>query len=214
MVECVGCGEDFSVKGYTYHIHMTSHQPCISAYEEEVRKVVASLQDASDGAHQQLNEDIITPPFGAEALNWEADNWEGEESDTELDEDGIDITDKLTELPNQPDEGVVSKQPQADRQSTSATHRIADKDWHTEEYPLASAGSSFTQNHFSTDDEENRRNVSADGVYGPFQSRMNWEFARWAKYESISSNALTRLLSVDGISYLIYHIECFAEISF
>ena len=112
MVKCVGCGQDFSVKGYTYHIHTTSHQPCISVYEEEVRRALESLQDALDGTHQQLNVRHDNPlPFNNEALNWDdVDDREVEESDAELDDNDVNITGELQELPNQPNEG-----PQAER---------------------------------------------------------------------------------------------------
>lgn len=159
MVECVGCGQDFSVKGYTYHIYTMSHRPCISAYEDEVRRAVESLQDALDGTHQQLNVGCDNPlPFNNEALNWDDDdNWEVEESYAELDDDGVDITGELQELPNQPNEG-----PQAERRASPAhdvgnpedqhaipdTHPIVDGDWCIEEYPLAS------KNSLTTEDEK------------------------------------------------------------
>ena len=204
----------------TTYIHTMSHWPCISVYEEEVRRALESLQDALDGTHQQLNTRCDNPlPFDNEALNWDdVDNQEVEESDAELDNNDVDITGELQELPNQPDEG-----PQAERRASPAcdagnpqdqpaildgTHPIVDGDWHVEEYPLASAGAPLASpNSFTTEDEKGQRNASANGLYAPFQSRMDWEFGRWAKYECISSNALTRLLSIDGISYLIHHIE-------
>ena len=204
MVECIGCGQDFSVKGFTYHIHTISHQPCISAYEEEVRQVVVSLQDISDGMDGQLNEDFITPAFNDDAFIWEDDDWDIKESDTEDDMEDVDITGELQELPNQPDEGTVPKQPQANRQATLVTHPIADKDWSIEEYPLASTGVPLAaKNCLSTGDEKSQSNMSADELYGPFQSRLDWELVQWAKYETISSNALTQLLSINGISCLI-----------
>lgn len=88
------------------------------------------------------------------------------------------------------------------------THPIADTDWCIEEYPLASAGAQFAA---TTDDEESRRNMSTDKLYGPFQSRIGWGLAQWAKYETISSNALTWLLSINGVSYLTYKIEYLAK---
>ena len=224
MVECVGCGQDFSVKGYTHHITKTSHQPCISSFEVEVRRIEASLQDASDGAHRQPNEDMVgcnnTLPFDDEALDWEDDDSEVEESDTEPDEDGVDIIGELQELPNQPDipeqercmTPVGDARNLQDQPTVPDTYPIDDGDWTFEIYPLDSAGTPLaTTDSFAKDDEESRRNVSADDIYGPFESRMDWELARWAKYETISSNALTRLLSIDGVSDLMCHIENLAN---
>ena len=132
MVECVGCGQDFSTKGYTYHIRRTRHLPCILAYEQDVRRAVASLHDTSDGAHWQLNGEIIAPAFDDEALNWDDENGDDEESeaeddkDAEDDEDNVDITGELQELPSLPDDGILPEQlpeqPQANGQVVPATH--------------------------------------------------------------------------------------------
>ncbi|KAF8266678.1 hypothetical protein EI94DRAFT_1548979, partial [Lactarius quietus] len=33
----------------------------------------------------------------------------------------------------------------------------------------------------------------------PFQSKHDWDFARWAKNQGPSSNAVTELLAIDGV---------------
>jgi hypothetical protein len=38
-----------------------------------------------------------------------------------------------------------------------------------------------------------------NNIYEPFISKMDWEVARWAKLHSVSSSAVTDLLSIDGV---------------
>ena len=85
---------------------------------------MASLHDTCDGAHWQLNGEIIAPAFNDEALNW--DNENGDDEDAEDDEDDVDITGELQELPSLPDDGIIPKQlpeqPQANGQVAPVTH--------------------------------------------------------------------------------------------
>ena len=45
-----------------------------------------------------------------------------------------------------------------------------------------------------------RIDAEEDNPYKPFTSKIEWEIARWAKLNDIGSNALTKLLSIDGVS--------------
>lgn len=45
-------------------------------------------------------------------------------------------------------------------------------------------------------DEKNR----SQNTYAPFSSRLEWEIARWAKFQAnLSASAVTELLSIDGV---------------
>lgn len=46
-------------------------------------------------------------------------------------------------------------------------------------------------------------NSPASNTYHPFQSRLEWEFARWAKFRGPSSTAVSELLGIEGVSVLI-----------
>ena len=38
--------------------------------------------------------------------------------------------------------------------------------------------------------------------YAPFASKLDWEFACWAKQHGPGSNAISELLQVDGVSFI------------
>lgn len=42
---------------------------------------------------------------------------------------------------------------------------------------------------------------SEDNRYAPFTSRLDWEFAKWAKTRGPGSTAVTELLQIKGVSY-------------
>ncbi|KAG2110326.1 uncharacterized protein F5147DRAFT_752967 [Suillus discolor] len=41
---------------------------------------------------------------------------------------------------------------------------------------------------------------SADNIYAPFASKLDWEMARWAKLQGSSSTAFSELVSIEGLS--------------
>lgn len=114
------------------HTISAGHAICPASYEQDVRRAVASLHDTCDGTHWQLNGEIIAPAFNNEALNWDDENGDDEESeveddkDAEDDEDDVDITGELQELPSLADDGIIPKQlpeqPQANGQVAPVTH--------------------------------------------------------------------------------------------
>jgi len=57
-------------------------------------------------------------------------------------------------------------------------------------------------------DYQDKLKPNASGnVYAPFASRIDWEFAKWAKSCGVSSRAVTNLLAIEGVcsaSYLEY----------
>jgi hypothetical protein len=42
----------------------------------------------------------------------------------------------------------------------------------------------------------------SENIYAPFQSKADWEFARWAKRRGVGSTAASDLMGLDGVSYL------------
>ncbi|KAG1869334.1 hypothetical protein DFJ58DRAFT_837647 [Suillus subalutaceus] len=42
--------------------------------------------------------------------------------------------------------------------------------------------------------------VSADNIYAPFASKLDWDMARWAKLRGSSSTAFDELVSIEGLS--------------
>jgi len=48
-----------------------------------------------------------------------------------------------------------------------------------------------------------------DNVWAPFQSKMDWSVAKWAKLRGPSSTAVTELLSIEGVCSNIYDSSLF-----
>ena len=218
MVECAGCGQQFSVKGYAHHVYTTSHFPCLTVYNEEVMQIVASLYDvAMSNMVDDGGPDDALPP-DAEVLDWNED-CETEESDSELNNDDVDITDKMQELPCLPDEDGPAtsddrrRNPQ-DQPRAPEPDPVTGGDWDIEEYPITTAAAPLTTaavGPAATYDEDGRLgripSTESGELYAPFQSRLDWELARWAKCETVSSSALTQLISIDGVSDVLSHIK-------
>ncbi|KAF8720245.1 hypothetical protein AX14_011104 [Amanita brunnescens Koide BX004] len=109
------------------------------------------------------------------------------------DNNDIDIVDIISELPCLPDEDIPEAAPKVD-----AYPEVDAQDWDIEEYPLASAGAPFAA--APANNECNQIKPGTDQIYAPFGSKMDWDFTQWAKSETVSTSALTRLLSIDGIT--------------
>jgi hypothetical protein len=46
-------------------------------------------------------------------------------------------------------------------------------------------------------------NSSANNLYAPFKSKMDWEMARWAKLRGSGSTAFTDLLHIEGVRQFV-----------
>ena len=60
---------------------------------------------------------------------------------------------------------------------------------------------SNTGNQYNT--YKNELEETNEGMYAPFASRMEWEFAKWAKTRGPGSNAVSELLRIEGVSHFI-----------
>lgn len=84
-------------------------------------------------------------------------------------------------------------------------------------YPDQSAGSPINNpTHLSNSMNDYSSNFpqAENNPYAPFVNKRNWDIARWAKLRGPSSNALTELLGVEGVSdynpfcYIIIYFLC------
>jgi hypothetical protein len=46
--------------------------------------------------------------------------------------------------------------------------------------------------------------ASASNLYAPFSSKLDWEFARWAKLHGVGSTSASELMSIEGVSLSCY----------
>lgn len=75
---------------------------------------------------------------------------------------------------------------------------------HIVRYPRASAGAPVSQDKARTDYEAFKSSLGASSPnpYAPFTSKVDWEFARWAKMRGPGSTAVTELLSITEVRRL------------
>lgn len=168
-------------------------------------QILASLHNV--GMSNMLDErgpDDAQPPDN-EALSLDDDS-ETEESNAQLNNDDMDITDEVQELPHLPDEDGQATpdghkhNPQGQLSRAPEPDAVTNGDWDIEEYPIATAGAPLGATRHSTTYKSNK-------LYAPFQSKLDWELVHWAKCETILSSTVTRLLSISGVSDILCHIE-------
>ena len=73
-------------------------------------------------------------------------------------------------------------------------------------FSVGNAGAVYERTHLNGNKGYRRADSNADNSnpYDPFSSKLDWEIACWAKTRGPGSNALTELLSINGVSFL-YH---------
>ena len=75
-------------------------------------------------------------------------------------------------------------------------------------FSVGNAGAVYERTHRNGNQGYHRADSNADNSnpYEPFSSKLDWEIACWAKTRGPGSNALTELLSINGVSFP-YHAK-------
>jgi hypothetical protein len=71
-------------------------------------------------------------------------------------------------------------------------------------YPDLRAGQQITRGCAANAEYEAHLANEEENVYHPFASKMEWEVARWAKLRGLSSTALSDLLAIEGVSWILF----------
>ncbi|KAF8326774.1 hypothetical protein F5887DRAFT_899535 [Amanita rubescens] len=130
------------------------------------------------------------------------------------DDDDVDIPDLLYPLDPLPDDenrqpaeipahvppgvGEVASSSEEDGTPSNDVEK-----WEIEPYPLASAGAPLATTNTDLEDYQGHVGTCDGNVYAPFNSRLDWVMARWAKTHGISFNALNELLDDEGLASVI-----------
>ena len=140
------------------------------------------------------------------------------EGATDTDEEGSDAAarsnaDNLEPLRPQPDiidvdlDGAVANDP---GNSSGGVNRVYDASCRLHNTPFVTrfpgaAGREYGIEEL-TEDKFYQNSIGAPGnVYARFSSKMEWEVAKWAKERGPSSTAFTDLMSINGVSKLLYY---------
>ena len=68
-------------------------------------------------------------------------------------------------------------------------------------FSVGNAGAAYARTHHNGNRGYRQFDNGAVNQYEPFSSKLDWEIACWAKTRGPGSNALTELLSIDGVSF-------------
>jgi hypothetical protein len=167
------------------------------------------LMDVSDDeGDDEDDEDSEVAEMVAELeKSWEPPREGAPRQDAMDDEVDADDRPPLMDVPNDvvDDGGHEQPERQADRFIIGDGYGIkpAVRIRYNDRHPSARAGQPLTH-------EESRDHVysaalgGGDNPWAPFNSKKDWEIARWAKLRGAGSTAFSELLAIDGVSFNSY----------
>ena len=222
MVLCTGCNREFSTSGFTTHIRRTTTAICRAAHLNPFNHAGDNDIDMEYTGSRNFEGDYFgnyeQADFGwpeddktngtkihylgmwiclhflvvARANENEEESENGDEDDTN--DPGVDLeqTHHTLHPPGAPPCAEASAQPPKEK-------------YIIEPFPGDKAGAplecvSASQSNF----EKYQQELNSDAEYAPFVSRVDWEIAQWAKTQGLTSNAVTELLKIDGVSFLFH----------
>lgn len=96
-------------------------------------------------------------------------------------------------------ENEDEREPPSLTRGREAIERSLRQQIYVDRFPRATAGAPIPDSNASGHRDETD-GVRESNPYAPFKSRMDWEFARWAKLRGPGSTAITELLGIAGVS--------------
>ena len=187
MVHCTGCHCNFSISGYTSHVQRTQSSPCIAAYHAAIRH--------ENGVEDVEEEDVDMETFSGDIFGDYQDDDFAWPDDGGMSIDVLPLSEDETKFTDG-DEDLIDIPP-----SVSQCAPAQEPDFEVEPFPSPMAGMPIPDSvrggfGFGT----HAHNLSSDGEYGPFRSKLDWGIARWAKLHGPSSVAISKLLEIKGVS--------------
>ncbi|KAJ7709363.1 hypothetical protein B0H16DRAFT_1679153 [Mycena metata] len=224
MVHCPGCNTDFSSgKGLALHLKLTTAEACSAVFraaENHVGNAPPALAAANpppepEPAVPERPEDHGLPHgetiftgdfFGDDYTAGDFPNDSENESDEESDIDPVgedyaaasraDLED-MFEVPRAPTihpEDEDHPMPPAGP-ADSATHAAPTREARRAGRPIPSSQTLNSEEVYHS----SLHGSSETNLYAPFNSKVDWEMARWAKLRGSGSTAFTDLLHIDGV---------------
>lgn len=207
MVHCAGCNQDFTVSGYTSHIHCTTRVPCRAIHHNELANLALDSDDdddkglsfardllVSDAERQGLVGDLFGDYEDID-VGWPDDEQLPEEDNNDNDDDEEEESSSGEDSDSDSDDDerndnivVLSLPPQTEEQ------------YDIVHFPGMDAGAPISTTASQPNYNAYWQRLSSNNRYAPFASRFDWEIARWAKLHGPSSSALTELLQIEGVS--------------
>ncbi len=226
---CLGCGRAFSWFGCISHLAQTRNPPChkLAAQERTLQTQATSSPELSKtmfggtptpdgdyfGTYDVDDMPWPSPPSPrCRATDLDVDS----EEDVLMDGPGG----SCTSVSDSQDNGSEDDSNDDEKLEVADGERGADSDVTTdvndshviiETFPpqygdpgiAMERGSGSLYEKYSNCQED-----SEDNVYAPFKSKLDWDFARWAKLRGPGSMALDEFLRIDGVSMILFQSVC------
>jgi hypothetical protein len=227
---CAGCNIEFKGKGYTIHLKRTGNPPCVAIFRQaEAQGMLDEEHFGTPEEHGlptgEFRGDLFGEDYEPEDFGYiddpepssplESDSESDEESDEE-EEDDLDGQERADlaqgyEPPRAAREDTPMPAPQENppllAAPTRETRKAAEDRFHhkpiIEKYPGGLAGKPTSTARAQTAEqayESSLTDSTASNPYAPFNSKTDWEAARWAKLRGAGSTAFSDLLNIEGVS--------------
>lgn len=227
MNTCPGCAKNFEHTGYAHHLAQTTNPPCAAQLqfsglfsESEDADLDGLAEDGDSDGFDGGDADFTGDYFGyydEQDLEWpdddhdelplESDGEDEEYHDTALEHGWERPADPVQQdidggddFENSDNSDALSQPHPAERQEAEAPlgHQPI-----VEKFPRRHAGAPV--HHSRTTAFESYKNIlqGAENVWAPFESRIDYEVAKWAKLRGSGSTAFSELLAIDGVSFSI-----------
>lgn len=231
QIVCPGCSHSFTHGAWSLHIAQTDNPPCRAIYDEQ-KAYLPGAGSSNDNADPSLPPGDINfggDFFGAASDYGEEDfpGWEEDHdllsdppSDSESDWDELEPnlggeSQAPTQTSAPPPDIDDPMDDERGRPITCEERRKAAESLRTKpvivRFPSARAGEVIQDEEQSGYEAYGKQLGTKDGgnAYAPFHSKLDWDFARWAKLRGPGSTAATELMGIDGVRHGVLYIYAF-----
>lgn len=228
-VICLGCGRTFSHFGHISHLKQTRNRPCRAIAEHAHEAQLAQAISSSETMFEETPapDGDLFGTYDADEMPWPS--LAGSSSprfrhdthlDTSADEDDV--------LMNGPDGPSTAGSQDTDDEDSDKSGEGESDD---EEVLHETEGTSFTrvnESHIMIETFPSQygdagiamekgsgslykkyklrgNDHQEDNMYAPFKSKLDWDFARWAKLRGPGSTATNELLNINGVSIICFN---------
>ena len=221
-VICVGCGRTFTPFGRISHLAQTRNPSCREIASQER----ATQASPSSEISESMFEETPAPDgdfFGAydeDEIPWPFPTWHATDVDADDEEDVV-MDGTGRPLSSVADSQDIDDENEDGEDGPESEEEVVDEEGGTgfnenpvmietfpSQYGDAGAamerGSGSLYNKYDNDRQEDPE----DNMYLPFKSKLDWDFARWAKLRGPGSTAINELLNIDGVSVISFQSLC------
>jgi hypothetical protein len=223
-IRCPGCLKSFEVSAWGQHIALSRQPACHAIFEKNCAYLPGAGYDSDSDVEDLEDLDVDMTPqdfagdfFGDDYTNEDLPGWgqsDDEEphwasnspgsSDSELDSDSESdsSSDSDSDSPPPPDpmDDECGRPLTAEEEQAKADDDV----WvnpYVQDFP-GIAGKPIDESARKSAFEGYQTNLgdgASANIFAPFQSQMDWEFAKWSKLRGPSSTATTELLGIDNV---------------